>query len=407
MISTTLTRSLRGGRVDLITAAIPFFFLFMGVEAFVGRRRRLRIFRGPDVVSDLSLGTLQTVVGVLTAALIAGVYHWVFAHRLVTPTGHPAVVFLCTFIAVDFLYYWFHRCAHRMMLGWVSHAPHHSSEDYNLAVALRQGPLQTLFSIWFYLPLAILGVPFESFVLISSINTIYQFWIHTELIGRLGPLEWIFNTPSHHRVHHGCDVISLDKNHGGVFIVWDRLFGTFVEETSRPVYGTVKPVSTWNPLRVTWSPLGELVDKVRASRSLGELVRSVAGPPEWQPALALGSSSSSMSSSLSSSSPSSTSSWKVGARVTGPRAPYDAYPSSSVARYVWVQLVVVIGLSVGFLIQGPMAPWPAMGAMALWLVWSFGALGALLDQSPRARAFEIARHVVGIPVVVAIVLAVR
>ncbi len=381
--------------MDLITAAIPFFFLFMGVEAFVGRRNNRRVFRGPDVVTDLSLGTLQTVVGVVAAALIAGVYHWVFAHRLVTPTGHPVVVFMCTFIAVDFFYYWFHRCAHRMMLGWVSHAPHHSSEDYNLAVALRQGPFQALFSLWFYLPLAILGVPFESFVLISSINTIYQFWIHTELIGRLGPLEWILNTPSHHRVHHGCDVRSLDKNHGGVFIIWDRLFGTFVEETARPVYGTVKPVSTWNPLRATWAPLGELVDKVRASRSLGELVRSVAGPPEWQPALALGSSSSSPSSS------------KVGARVTGPRVPYDAYPPPWVARYVWVQLVVVIGLSVGFLIQGPMAPWPAMGAMAVWLVWSFGALGALLDQSPRARAFEIARHVVGIPVVVAIVLAVR
>jgi sterol desaturase/sphingolipid hydroxylase (fatty acid hydroxylase superfamily) len=269
------------------------------------------------------------------------------------------------------------------MVGWVSHAPHHSSEDYNLAVALRQGPLQALFSTWFYLPLAFVGVPFETFVMLSSINTIYQFWIHTELIGRLGPLEWILNTPSHHRVHHGCDARSIDRNHGGVFIVWDRLFGTFVEEQSRPVYGTVKPLQTWNPLRATWAPLAELLGKARASRTVGELVRSVVGPPEWQPAQVQASSvSSSVSPSVSSS-------------VTGPRAPFDHRPPPAVTRYVVSQLVVVIGLSVAFLIKGPTVPWPAMWAMAAWLVWSFGAQTATIRCSGLAPKTPLLFVVVG------------
>ncbi|HEY1101257.1 MAG TPA: sterol desaturase family protein, partial [Myxococcota bacterium] len=232
--------------MDLVPFAIPFFLLLMGVELVVGWRRGREVFRHHDVLTDLSLGTLQVIFTVVAAVLVSGLYLWLLQFRLfdLDPTSWWVVLF--AFVAVDFLYYWFHRASHRSMIFWATHAPHHSSEDYNLAVALRQGPVQPLASQLFYLPLALLGVPFPLFVTMKSINLIYQFWIHTELVDRIGVLERVLNTPSHHRVHHGANGSYIDKNHGGILIIWDRMFGTFVPETTPAVYGTVTPARTWN-----------------------------------------------------------------------------------------------------------------------------------------------------------------
>ena len=152
------------------------------------------------------------------------------------------------FLGVDCAYYWFHRIAHEYNAPWAGHVVHHSSEDYNLAVALRQGTFQGVFSWVFYLPLALLGYPPAWFAAMSSFDTLYQFWIHTRLIGKLGPLEWVLNTPSHHRVHHGRNPKYLDKNYAGTLIIWDRMFGTFQAEEEEPVYGLTKPLNSWNPL---------------------------------------------------------------------------------------------------------------------------------------------------------------
>jgi hypothetical protein len=145
-------------------------------------------------------------------------------------------------------YYWAHRMSHEMNIGWATHIAHHQSEEYNLTVALRQGAFQSLFFNVFYLPLAFVGFPPAVYGICSALNTIYQFWIHTRLIGKLGPLEWVLNTPSHHRVHHGRDEKYIDRNHGGTLIIWDRLFGTFQVEEEEPDYGIVRPLKSWNPL---------------------------------------------------------------------------------------------------------------------------------------------------------------
>ncbi len=367
--------------VDLITLAIPFFFLFMGVELVVGRLKGRRIYRGPDVIANLALGVLQTIFAVVAGGLLTFMYLSAYEHRLLTLPDGEVWVWIVAFVGVDFCYYWFHRSSHRVMLAWATHAPHHSSEDYNLAVALRQGPIQPLCSRFFYLPLALVGVPYGMFAVMVSVNTLYQFWIHTELIDRLGPLEYLFNTPSHHRVHHGCNGKYLDKNHAGILILWDRLFGSFVAEADTPVYGTVKPAETWNPLTASWLPFADIAMKWSASQTLADKVRSIFAPPEWLPPGVV-----------------------AGAAVDGPRAKWDARPPSPISRYVGSMFVVVLLSSVAYLVVAPQLGSGASAVVAAWLTWSYGSLGALLDRSPLGVYSEIARFVVGLPVVVAAVL---
>ncbi len=376
--------------VDIITFAIPFFFLLMGVELVVGffkggPTRGRRLYRGADVANCLALGTLQTVFATVAAGFLSFIYLKTYEHRLVTLPDNNVWVWLVAFVGVDFCYYWFHRSSHRMMLAWATHAPHHSSEDYNLAVALRQGPVQPVVSRFFYLPLALLGVPYSMFVILVSINTLYQFWIHTELIGKLGPIEWILNTPSHHRVHHGCNGRYLDKNHAGIFIIWDRLFGSFVEEgdgdDDKPVYGTVTASQTWNPLLASWQPFADLGRKWSASTSLADKLRSLLAPPEWLPPGMF-----------------------AAASVTGPRHKHDPPIARPVARYVAVSFVVVLGCSVAYFVAAPGLEGVASAVVAGWLLWSFSSLGAVLDGWRFGRASEVARLVVGAPVVVATVM---
>src|SRR6266478_1320765 len=185
-----------------IALAIPFFFLLMGVEIFFARRRRLSLYRFPDVIADISCGMTQQILLVFEVATLTGGYVWLYQHRLFTFAAGSIWPWVIAFFAVDFTYYWWHRLSHRVTVLWAVHAVHHQSEDYNLAVALRQAVL-SVWTIWpLHLPLALIGIPPATFLVVDSLSTLYQFWIHTELIGRLGWYEWIFNTPSQHRVHH-------------------------------------------------------------------------------------------------------------------------------------------------------------------------------------------------------------
>ena len=187
------------------------------------------------------------------------------------------------FLGVDCAYYWFHRIAHEYNAPWAGHVVHHSSEDYNLAVALRQGTFQGLFSWVFYLPLALVGFPPAWFAAVSSFDTLYQFWIHTRLIGKLGPLEWVFNTPSHHRVHHARNPKYLDKNYAGTLIIWDRMFGTFQAEEEEPVYGLVKPLNSWNPLWANLHVWNDLFRDAWLAPRWSDKLRIWFMPPGWRP----------------------------------------------------------------------------------------------------------------------------
>jgi sterol desaturase/sphingolipid hydroxylase (fatty acid hydroxylase superfamily) len=247
-----------GTNIPYITYAVPFFFLLMGVELIAALWEHKDYYRLHDSLSDLSCGITETTVGLFLKGLLFAGYLGTYAYvtragiNLVNVESYsPAgkwIAALVLFLGVDCAYYWFHRVAHEYNAPWAGHVVHHSSEDYNFAVALRQGTFQGVFSWVFYLRLAFLGFPPAWFAALSSFDTLYQFWIHTRLIGKLGPLEWVLNTPSHHRVHHARNRKYLDKNYAGALIVWDRLFGTFQAEAEEPVYGLTKPLNSWNPL---------------------------------------------------------------------------------------------------------------------------------------------------------------
>jgi len=193
---------------------------------------------------------------------------------------------LSLYLLVDLAYYWAHRYSHEINLFWGGHVVHHQSEDYNLSVALRQSSFQVVWTFAFSLPIAILGYDTKDFVYVSALNTLYQFWIHTEVVRRLpGPLERLLNTPSHHRVHHGKNLAYLDRNHGGVLIVWDRLFGTFAAEDERePVrYGITHDIQTFNPLRVAVHELVAMARDVRRAGSLRAVLGYLFAPPGWSP----------------------------------------------------------------------------------------------------------------------------
>ncbi len=270
---------------DIVTYAIPAFVILIIAEIVFTRVTRRGAYDAADSAASLSMGLGNTVFKALFGALALGAYLWAYEYRLFDIGWTWASMLACFFLE-DLAYYWFHRISHERRFFWASHVVHHSSQHYNLTTALRQtwtGALGLTFIFW--LPLVFIGFPPAMVVLFSGISLVYQFWIHTEAIGRLGPLEWVLNTPSHHRVHHATNARYLDANYAGVLIIWDRLFGTFVPEDAaeKPRYGIIANLATFNPLRIAfheWMAIGK--DLVRA-RSFKEAWLYLFGPPGWSP----------------------------------------------------------------------------------------------------------------------------
>lgn len=270
--------------VNYIALAIPFFFTLIGIEYVISRLKRRSVYRFNDAVTDLGCGIGSQVVGLfMKGALAAGYLYLYDRFAFLELESKPVVAWLIAFFGVDLLYYWWHRTSHRVNVVWATHIVHHQSQDYNLAVALRQAWFSEP-SIWvFYLPLAFLGVPPLIFLAAKSFSVLYQFWIHTELVGKLGPLEWVLNTPSHHRVHHAINPKYIDKNYAATLIVWDRLFGTFQKEEEPCVYGTVKPYTSWNPIWANFEHLGYLIRQSLAAPYFTDKIRIWFSNPAWRP----------------------------------------------------------------------------------------------------------------------------
>jgi alkylglycerol monooxygenase len=355
--------------MSLIVLSIPLFFVLMGLEWVAGRLSGRRVFRGTDVFANLSLGAAQTVFTTVAGGLLAGAYVLLYSVRLFDISPASPWAWALLLLGTDFCYYWFHRVSHRTHLGWAAHAPHHQSEDFNLSVALRQGPVQPFFSRAFYLPLALLGFPPAMFATAVALNTLYQFWVHTELIDRLGPLEWVFVTPSHHRVHHACNGRYLDKNHGAMLIVWDRLFGTFESEREPVVYGTVKPVNTFNPLRAAWMPFQAMVSLMRQTPRLWDKLRLGFMPPGWHPPSVEAPSEDTVSL----------------------RPKFELQPSHRRVLYLSCVGVLTLLVTVLFLFRGSSLAWPGKLAFAAWFLASLGGLGGVLEGRRWAPWVEAGR----------------
>ena len=232
---------------SLIIYSIPAFFILIGVELIIDKIKKTNLYRLNDAISNINTGIVQQVTGVLLKLLNIGVYIWIYDNYRITTIPLTWYSWILLLIGVDFFYYWFHRLSHEVSVLWGTHVVHHQSEEYNLSVALRQSATQVFGSFWFYLPLAFIGFDPISFITISQIQTLYQFWIHTRLIKKMPAwFEYILNTPSHHRVHHGVNPKYIDRNHGGTFIIYDRIFGTFQEEEEEVHYGITSQLKSWN-----------------------------------------------------------------------------------------------------------------------------------------------------------------
>ncbi|ELA7189396.1 sterol desaturase family protein [Vibrio alginolyticus] len=268
----------------LLMILAPVFFFCMLAEYWFGQRRgRLpesATYYFPEVACNFVLAGLHQATDILTGLLIAQLYLWWFDWRLFD-IEMSASAFLLLVVLQDFFYYWFHRASHRIRWMWAAHVVHHSSERMNFSTAFRQSLMYPLAGMWiFWLPLVIIGFEPKWVVFVVLFNLGLQFFVHTQSIRSFGPLEWVFNTPSHHRVHHGVNRQYIDKNYAGVLIIWDRMFGTFEPEVETVRYGVSKPVNSFNPIRVTFAEWKDMFhDVTRPNLSWKQRCRRLFAPP--------------------------------------------------------------------------------------------------------------------------------
>ena len=269
---------------NLILYAIPAFVIAVVAEALWARRHRddpeIRGYELRDSAASMTMGLLNVVVSGFSKLLSIPFFAWLYQHRI-ADIGTAWWTWIVLLLGEDLCYYWFHRVHHEVRLLWACHVNHHSSQRFNLSTALRQPLLTPLSGPIFWAPLPLIGFPPWMVLTAQAWSLFYQFWIHTEAVDRLGPLEWFMNTPSHHRVHHGKNVPYLDKNHGGVFILWDRLFGTFAPEIEHVVYGLTRDIQTFHPLRIGFHEFAAIGRDVARAPGLGAKLGYLLAPPGW------------------------------------------------------------------------------------------------------------------------------
>ena len=268
---------------NLIHYAIPFFILTVIVEVILTVKVKLEDYEFKDAFTSITMGLGNVFIGLFTKGIILAFFTFLYQYRVFT---FPFVwwSWLILLFAEDLCYYWNHRIAHESRLFWASHVVHHSSQKYNLSTALRQTWSGSFYTFIFWVPLPLLGFHPIMIVMQMSISLLYQYWIHTELIDKLPRwFEALFNTPSHHRVHHATNPQYLDRNHAGIFIIWDKLFGTFEPEVEKPVYGLVSNINTYNPIKVAFIEWYNMCkDIITSNTSIPKKLLYLIKPPGWK-----------------------------------------------------------------------------------------------------------------------------
>ena len=269
---------------QLILYAVPFFLITLLVESYISYRMQREFVERKDSLTSIGLGLGNLAVGTLTKSMAIVTYFYVYDHfRLADLDSSWWMVWVFSFFADDLTYYWFHRISHEVRIFWASHMVHHSSPNYNLAAALRQTwTSQLTLTFMFYIWIPLLGVhPFIVFFF-QQTSLLYQYWIHTEFIQKMPKwFEYVMNTPSHHRVHHGIDVEYLDTNYAGVMIIWDRIFGSFKAEGARPHYGLTKQIESYNPVKIAFYEWVQIVKDLSHTKNGRNFWGYLMGPPGW------------------------------------------------------------------------------------------------------------------------------
>lgn len=351
---------------QIIVLVTPLFLLAMAAEWWVSRKRHSPTYQLDDAINSLSLGMLSQVVEVLGGLVTLGVYTLAYRHLALWDADgfwqHP-LGWLVALVFYDFCYYWMHRKSHEVAVLWAAHVVHHQSQRYNLSTALRQTSSGFLLGWVFFVPMALAGVPPLVFVVVALIDLLYQFWVHTEQVGRLGWFDRWFCSPSNHRVHHAVNDRYLDRNHGGIFMLWDHLFGTFEhEDPNEPcVYGTRAPLNSWDPLWANAEVYAHLWRTARRTGRCADKWRVWFKPPGWLP---------------------------TDASTHHPTAPFDVGQVRPFAtplqpaerRFAAVQWVLMLALTAGFLWSGHTLDPIAQVTAVVGLAVAFWAQGAHLQR---------------------------
>ena len=367
--------------MDFILYAVPFFFVLIALELLVDRRRGVSNYRVADAINSISTGVLSTTTGLLTKGIGVVTYAFAFQHLALFELSADSVwTWVFAFVFYDFCYYWLHRLGHERNILWAAHSVHHQSEDYNLSTALRQTSTGFLLGWIFYLPMAVFGVPLLVFVSVAALNLLYQFWVHTRHIPKLGWFEWFFVTPSNHRAHHAQNALYMDRNYGGVFIIWDRLFGSFQEEDDNEpvVFGVTTPLASWNPVWANVQFYAQLWADARRAESTWDKLRIWFMRTGWRPA-------------------------DVAARYPMSKPDLSQFRKFEVPldgrqqRYVLLQFCVYIALG-SYLMN--LEPKLSVAALVLgWGAVAFGlfVLGVALENRPWALKLELVRLASNLP----------
>ena len=272
---------------NVLLYAIPFFMILLGIEILYGYFIKNQKYKVMDTVSSLSSGFTNILKDVLGLGIVLVTYPYLVDNLALINIEATWLVWIVAFVAIDFAGYWNHRLSHKINFFWNQHVIHHSSEEFNLACALRQSISNLIGYFPFLLiPAALLGVPYEVIAILAPIHLFAQFWYHTQYIGKMGWLEYIIITPSQHRVHHAINTEYLDKNLGQILSVWDRVFGTFQEELDAvpPQYGVLKPAATWNPIIINFQHIWRLIKDAWRTKSCWDKLRIWFMPTGWRPA---------------------------------------------------------------------------------------------------------------------------
>jgi sterol desaturase/sphingolipid hydroxylase (fatty acid hydroxylase superfamily) len=269
---------------DLIHYAIPFFVATVILEVILTVKVKMEDYQFKDAITSIIMGLGNVAIGIFTKGLVLAVFYFGYTAFHLFEIPFTWWAWLLILFAEDFVYYWNHRIAHESRLFWASHIVHHSSQKYNLSTALRQTWSGSFYTFIFWIPLVLIGFHPVMILVQMSISLLYQYWIHTELIYKMPKwFEAIFNTPSHHRVHHATNPQYLDRNHAGIFIIWDRLFKTFEPEVEKPVYGLTTNIDTYNPIKIAfheWIAMGK--DFFSSKTTFFNKLKYFIKPPGWK-----------------------------------------------------------------------------------------------------------------------------
>ncbi len=367
------------GKILLI--AMPVFLGLVLLEKLYGWAAQKQPFRTMDMLSSMSSGYTNIIKDVLGLSISILTYEWMVAHWAVYKIESTFWTYAIAFIALDLAGYWVHRLSHQINFFWNKHAIHHSSEEFDLACALRQSisSFVNLFTI-FLLPAALLGVDAKVIALVAPLHLFAQFWYHTIYIKKMGFLEHIIVTPSHHRVHHAINPVYLDKNHSQIFIIWDKLFGTFQEELPDvpPVYGITRPARTWNPIKINFQHLWLLIQDAYRTDSWRDKFRIWFMPTGWRPADVID---------------------KYPVHKIDDPYQFEKYAtkaSTALRVWTWVQFLFTFGLINIFFLNIAKIGTPNIFLYGGFIFLSVFAYTELMDRNPNAQIWEGLKNAVGL-----------